>query len=124
MKVDGWSEELASRKIDRRIRYQNIEEDQCFQASDEIAVVNILSKYLHRYDRRYQGIPKDKRQSFAKPDCIRGTFPSPPSLLDHYESRIYSKDSFSFLVKVAKDLYHSYRKNDPRKKLSVPFPIC
>lgn len=59
LKVDGWSGELAGRKIDRRVRYQNIEEDQCFPASDEIDVVNILSKYLHRYDRRHRGIPKD-----------------------------------------------------------------
>ena len=59
LKVDGWSGELAGRKIDHRIRYQNIVEDQCFPARDEIEVVNLLSKYLHRYDRRHHGIPKD-----------------------------------------------------------------
>ena len=59
LKVDGWSGELAGRKIDNRIRYPGIAEDQCFPASDEIEVVNLLSKYLHRYDRRHHGIPKN-----------------------------------------------------------------
>lgn len=59
LKVDGWSGELAGRKIDHRVRYQNIEEDQCFPASDETEVMDILYNYLHRYDRRHHGIPKD-----------------------------------------------------------------
>ncbi|MDA8143682.1 MAG: hypothetical protein M0T81_06830 [Thermoplasmatales archaeon] len=59
LKVDGWSGELAGRKIDRRVRYQNIDEDQCFPARDEIDVVSLLTKYLHRYDRRHSGIPKE-----------------------------------------------------------------
>ncbi len=59
LKVDGWSGELAGRKIDHRVRYENLEEDQCFPASDENDVIDILSNYLHRYDRRHHGIPKD-----------------------------------------------------------------
>jgi uncharacterized protein (TIGR00725 family) len=58
LKADGWSGELAGRRIDSRIRYRNIEEDQCFPANDEIDVINILAKYLSRYGRRHHGIPK------------------------------------------------------------------
>jgi uncharacterized protein (TIGR00725 family) len=58
LKVDGWSGELAGRKIEHRIRYRDIEEDQCFPANDEIDVINILAKYLGRYDKRHHGIPK------------------------------------------------------------------
>lgn len=56
--ADGWSRELAGRRIDSRVRYPDIEEDQCFPADDEVDVMDILSKYLHRYNRRHHGIPR------------------------------------------------------------------
>ena len=55
--ADGWSRELAGRKIDHRVRYQDIEEDQCFPARDERDVIDILSRYISRYNRRHHGIP-------------------------------------------------------------------
>jgi uncharacterized protein (TIGR00725 family) len=56
--VDGWSRELAGRRIDNRIRYPDIEEDQCFPALDEREVMDILSKYLSYYSKRHHGIPE------------------------------------------------------------------
>ncbi len=56
--ADGWSRELAGRKIDHRVRYPDIEEDQCFPASDEREVIDILSRYISRYNRRHHGIPE------------------------------------------------------------------
>lgn len=58
MKVDGWSGELAGRRIDKRARYPSISEDQCFPADDESEVVNLLSLYLPLYVRRHHGIPE------------------------------------------------------------------
>ena len=59
VKVDGWSGELAGRRIDARVRYPNIEEDQCFPADNEKDVINILLKYLPLYNKRHSGIPKN-----------------------------------------------------------------
>ncbi len=59
VKVEGWSGELAGRRIDQRVRYHDIGEDQCFPADNETDVINILLKYLNRYDRRHRGIPPD-----------------------------------------------------------------
>jgi uncharacterized protein (TIGR00725 family) len=56
--AEGWSNELAGRRIDNRVRYSDIEEDQCFPAEDEKDVLDILSKYLPRYNRRHHGIPR------------------------------------------------------------------
>lgn len=55
--VEGWSGELSGKRLDRRVRYPNILEDQCFPARDVGDVVRILSEYSHRYDRRHSGIP-------------------------------------------------------------------
>ncbi len=60
VKVDGWSRELAGRRIDPRVRYPDIEEDQCFPADTESDVISLLLKYLHLYNRRHHGIPGDR----------------------------------------------------------------
>lgn len=55
--VDGWSGFLAGNKIDNRVRYGRIEEDQCFRANDKTDVVEILRKNLNYYSKRHNGIP-------------------------------------------------------------------
>ena len=55
--VDGGSKELSGRKIDDRIRYPDIMEDQCFPADNATDVIYILSKYISLYNKRHHGIP-------------------------------------------------------------------
>ena len=53
---DGWSKKLANSKIDRRIRYIDIDED-CiygFKSIDEC--MKLLEKYIPIYKREYHGI--------------------------------------------------------------------
>lgn len=40
MTIDGWSGELAGRKIDNRIRYKNVSEGWCYPANDEKDVLD------------------------------------------------------------------------------------
>lgn len=56
--IDGWSGKLAGKKIDHRKRYPEIEEDQCFSADSDHDVIDLLIKYLPRYNKRHKGIPK------------------------------------------------------------------
>lgn len=57
VRVDGWSMELAGRKVDSRVRYSDIKEDQCFPAENAKDIIDLLSKYLNRYNRRHHRIP-------------------------------------------------------------------
>lgn len=57
LKVEGWSGSLAGMRIDERVRYLEIKDDQCFLANDENDVVDILSRYLPFYDKRHSRIP-------------------------------------------------------------------
>jgi uncharacterized protein (TIGR00725 family) len=59
MRVDGWSGRLAGKKVDERIRYPEIRDDQCFPADNEDDVLDILSRNLPVYCKRHQGIPTD-----------------------------------------------------------------
>jgi hypothetical protein len=56
LRVDGWSGELADRRIDDRIRYAEISDDRVFGASDAAAAVNIVTARIGDYARRHGGI--------------------------------------------------------------------
>ena len=58
IRAEGWSGDLAGRRIDSRVRYPDIKEDQCFPADNEEEVISLLLKYLHLYNRRHHGIPQ------------------------------------------------------------------
>lgn len=58
MKVDGWSGELAGRRIDKRVRYPNVSEDKCYPAENEREVIDLLYRYLPIYQKRHHGIPR------------------------------------------------------------------
>lgn len=45
----GWGEKLAGTKIDARVRYPNISEDQVYPANTAEDVVGLLDKYLAAY---------------------------------------------------------------------------
>ena len=59
--IDGWGKKLAGQKLDNRIRYQNIPEDCLYSAHDVNGVINLLSKYLSLYTKKYHGIKWRKK---------------------------------------------------------------
>lgn len=59
--VDGWGKKLAGQKLDCRIRYQNISEDCIYSANNVNEVINLLSKYLCLYTKKYHGIKRRKK---------------------------------------------------------------
>lgn len=56
--VDGWAAELAGRKIDSRVRYENIPDDMVYPAKDSDEVIAILKNKLDMYNTYHKGIPK------------------------------------------------------------------
>ena len=59
--IEGWGKKLAGQKIDNRIRYQNIPEDCIYSANNVNEVINLLSKYLGLYTKKYHGIKWRKK---------------------------------------------------------------
>lgn len=57
LRVEGWSGELADRKIDQRVRYHAIPEDRVFAASSAIEAVSLVERWIEHYTRRHSGIP-------------------------------------------------------------------
>ena len=53
---DGWSKELANKKIDSRIRYVDIEKDCVYGFKSIEECIELLEKYIHIYKREYHGI--------------------------------------------------------------------
>ena len=53
--VDGWSKELAGRKIDDRIRYDNLD-DAVYAVESPDEVIDLLKKYINMYSRSHHGI--------------------------------------------------------------------
>lgn len=53
--VDGWSSELAGRKLDSRERYQSID-DKIYGAETPQQAIEILDKYVDVYTRYHHGI--------------------------------------------------------------------
>lgn len=59
--VDGWGKKLAGHRLDNRNRYQNIPEDCIYSANDVNDAINLLSKYLSLYTKKYHGIKWRKK---------------------------------------------------------------
>lgn len=53
---EGWSAKLAGTKIDQRVRYKDIPEDQVYEASTASEAVELVAKLLPQYQRRHGGI--------------------------------------------------------------------
>ena len=51
LRVDGWSGELADRRVDERIRHPTIPDDRVFGASDATEAVGIVSMRIESYAR-------------------------------------------------------------------------
>lgn len=56
LRVEGWSGELADRRIDERIRYTDIVDDRVFGASDAVEAADIVTARIGDYGRRHSGI--------------------------------------------------------------------
>jgi uncharacterized protein (TIGR00725 family) len=54
--IPGWGKELAGKKVDNRIRYESVAEDQVFPAKNPEEVIQLLQKYLPLYDKAHHGI--------------------------------------------------------------------
>ncbi|MBE5753178.1 MAG: acyl-CoA synthetase [Clostridiales bacterium] len=52
----GWSEKLAGEKLDDTVRYPDIPEDKVYAVSTAKQAIEILNKYVDRYDKRHTSI--------------------------------------------------------------------
>ncbi|MCC6874790.1 MAG: LOG family protein [Sandaracinaceae bacterium] len=56
LRVDGWSGELADRRIDERVRYPDILDDRVFGADDAGTAVDLVASRVAAYTRRHSRI--------------------------------------------------------------------
>lgn len=56
LRVDGWSGRLADTRVDSRLRYKDIDNDQVYGVDTAEEAVRSLTKLLPRYHRRHRGI--------------------------------------------------------------------
>ena len=54
--AEGWSAKLADTRLDTRNRYPDIPEDRFYGVSSAEEALEIINKYLPRYDRYHKGI--------------------------------------------------------------------
>ena len=54
--VEGWSGNLANKRIDHRIRYDNINNDMVYGVKSETEVIKILEDMLPKYNSTHYGI--------------------------------------------------------------------
>ncbi len=54
--VGGWSGKLAGECLDDRERYEDIPEDKIFPAANAEEVIDILNRYVDRYNKYHDGI--------------------------------------------------------------------
>ena len=54
--AEGWSSKLADTRLDTRIRYSDIPEDRVYGADTVEEALEIINKYIDRYDRYHLGI--------------------------------------------------------------------
>lgn len=54
--AEGWSAKLADMRLDTRNRYPDIPEDRFYGVSSAEEALEIINKYLPRYDRYHKGI--------------------------------------------------------------------
>lgn len=59
--AEGWSAKLADTRLDDRIRYPDIPEDRIYGVTDAESALQIIDRYVERYDTYHMGItPGDK----------------------------------------------------------------
>ncbi len=51
MQSEGWSGQLAGKRIDERIRYPHIPDDKLFSAANALEAVSLLKHHLPRYSK-------------------------------------------------------------------------
>jgi uncharacterized protein (TIGR00725 family) len=56
MRCDGWSGELADRKIDERLRYPEIPDDRVYGAETPQEATGLLKRLAPQYIRRHRGV--------------------------------------------------------------------
>jgi len=56
LRMEGWSQELADRRIDERVRYKGIPDDRVFGAQDAAEAVAIVTARVAQYSRRHSRI--------------------------------------------------------------------
>lgn len=54
--ADGWSGQLADKRVDKRIRYENIPEDRVYGVHTADEAIAILEKYIGQYTSTFPGI--------------------------------------------------------------------
>lgn len=54
--VEGWSAQLADKKIDHRTRYKDIPDDRVYAVSSADEAISVLRSHLPRYVRRHSAI--------------------------------------------------------------------
>ncbi|MDE6303162.1 MAG: LOG family protein [Clostridia bacterium] len=54
--ADGWSGQIAGKRMDHRIRYHEIEEDKVFGVRTADEAIAILEKYINQYTGSHNGI--------------------------------------------------------------------
>ncbi len=53
---DGWSGKIADKRVDHRVRYENIPEDRVFGVRTADEAIAILEKYIDQYSSTFAGI--------------------------------------------------------------------
>ncbi len=57
--VDGWSDKMADQRLDKRVRYPDIEEDRVFGVDSAEEAIALLEKYTGLYTTAHTGIRKN-----------------------------------------------------------------
>ncbi len=53
---EGWSAKIAGKRLDYRIRYEQIEEDKVFGVKNADEAIAVLERYIGQYNDYHQGI--------------------------------------------------------------------
>ncbi|HHU43068.1 MAG: LOG family protein [Bacillota bacterium] len=60
--VDGWSGKLAGKKIDNRIRYENIKDDMVYPVSSAEEMIKLLGEKIDLYNQYHGGISHGEKR--------------------------------------------------------------
>lgn len=55
--VEGWSSELANRRLDQRVRYENIPDDRIYGVSSAEEMIKLIDERIGLYNQSHTGIP-------------------------------------------------------------------
>ncbi len=55
--VEGTSKNIANKRLDTRVRYENVPEDKIFGVSSAEQAIELLKKYLPKYNKAHEAIP-------------------------------------------------------------------